>query len=158
MANWPASQKHYNYQQYEGGPSVSFFCGCDMTTAGETPGLIQVGEKWCDKFENTGGEANLPAGMRRSGSLSRLPDERPPDIEEEYYPRCHGCRICFPIRFPRSHAMFVYLPDGKFARRTDVHVKGHILHAFRAFFGNMPAGVAGVNRGAWCIHVDLILS
>ena len=100
----------------------------------------------------------MPPGKRRSDLPSWLPDKRPPDVEAEYQPCCDGCRICFPIRFAGGHAMFVYLSDREFTRRTDVHIQGHILHAFRAFFRNIPGRTSGIDRGVWCFHADPIFA
>jgi len=51
-------------------------------------------------LEDTAREVKLYSSRKAGeGSLSRLSDKRPPDIEEEKYPCGDGGRICFPIRF-----------------------------------------------------------
>jgi len=109
-------------------------------------------------FEKVMSNVCMPTGKRRSDLPSGFPDKRPPDEDAEYKPCRDGCRICFPIRFAGCQAMFVDLPDREFTRRTDVHIQGHILHAFRAFFGNIPVRTSGIVRGVWCFHANPIFT
>jgi hypothetical protein len=91
---------------------------------------------------------------RRTRSLSWFSEKSPPYIEKEENPGGDGYRIRPPVCFSRGHSVFVDVPDGQLARRADVCIQGHVLHTFRAFFGNISAGISCASR---CFHITPII-